>query len=336
MKLSARGISLCVLVLAISFGGHCQSTNGYEERLFFKAKFEPEDHVFSGAGQSPEAFEHYVNNLEDAKPVIYMTYVGLKNRNLREWVEKKDHDIKQYPWQIVPQIGLSMTSDGNPEQHYENKVAAGEYDEQIEALCLALKDWEVPIFLRIGYEFNGQWNGYEPETYKKAFVRVVEALRRNKAENVAVVWCFATDGQAAFMPFYPGDDYVDWWAIDLFAETHFKDPKTTSFLDSALLYKKPVMIGESTPRRVGVQDGEESWERWFAPYFELIRSSPHIKAFSYINRDWAAYPQWSDWGDGRIETNEVVLRKFREEMDKPLYMHGDDKRALKKIFKCNQ
>ena len=38
------------------------------------------------------------------------------------------------------------------------------------------------------------------------------------------------------------------------------------------------MIGESTPRYVGVADGEQSWNNWYKPYFDMIYSSPQIQA----------------------------------------------------------
>ena len=35
------------------------------------------------------------------------------------------------------------------------------------------------------------------------------------------------------------------------------------FMDNAGVHKKPVMIGETTPRNVGVLNGQTSWNQWF-------------------------------------------------------------------------
>ncbi|MBC7903766.1 MAG: hypothetical protein H7Y27_10095, partial [Gemmatimonadaceae bacterium] len=199
-------------------------------------------------------------------------------------------------------------------------------------LCLAIKEWGIPCYIRVGYEFNGRWNGYDPAAYRQAFIRISTAFRENKVDNAALLWCFATDGGADFISFYPGDEYVDWWSIDLFSENHFADPKTTAFLDSALIHRKPVMIGESTPRKVSVQGGEQSWNRWFQPFFKLIKQHPHVKGFCYINWDWTT-TRWSDWGDGRIEANSFIKEKFLDEMRSDLYLHGMKKKKLKKILK---
>lgn len=76
-----------------------------------------------------------------------------------------------------------------------------------------------PAFVRIGYEFNGRWNGYVPETYIPAWRRVVAAMRAHRLDDVAAVWCYASDirNLPDLMDWYPGDEWVDWWSIDLLA-----------------------------------------------------------------------------------------------------------------------
>ncbi len=307
------------------------------KRMFFGATLEPKSAVLSGAGQSPEAFRNYVNVMgNDYAPVLYMDYASLRNTDFEAWVEKRKQLLKEYPEMVIPQIGLSMTKDGTPDQHYEGAVADGLYDDQLKKMAVAFRKFNTPIFLRIGYEFNGRWNGYEAESFIKAFRKVVDVMRTHGPSSTAIVWCFATDGSADFTAFYPGDEYVDWWGIDLFNKEHFKDPKTIAFLDSAMVHRKPVMIGESTPRRVGVLNGQASWNEWFLPYFTFIHAYPQIKAFCYINWDWSSYPQWKDWGDGRLEGNSVVAKEFLYEMKKPLYMHQGKTKKLEKALRFSQ
>lgn len=47
-------------------------------------------------------------------------------------------------------------------------------------------------------------------------------------------------------------------------------------------------------------DDPTTWDAWFVPYFDLIRSEG-IGAFCYSNRDYTQVPAWADWGDLRIE-----------------------------------
>lgn len=307
------------------------------KRIFFKATLEPNTTVLSGAGQSPAAFRNYVKEMgNDCAPILYMDYASLCNTDFEAWVEKRKELLKDYTGMVIPQIGLSMTNDGAPDQHYEGSVADGLYDDQLKEMAMAFRKFNTPIFLRVGYEFNGRWNGYEADSFIKAFRKVVDVMRTDGPSSTAIVWCFATDGSADFSAFYPGDEYVDWWGIDLFNKEHFSDLKTIAFMDSAMVHRKPVMIGESTPRHVGVLSGQESWNEWFMPYFNFIHAYPHVKAFCYINWDWSAYPQWKDWGDGRLEANAVVANEFLMEMKKPLYMHKTKAKKLERALRVNQ
>lgn len=63
---------------------------------------------------------------------------------------------------------------------------------------------------------------------------------------------------------------------------------------------KPTMIPESIPHKFHLLEDPATWDGWFVPCFDLIRSEG-IGAFSYSNRDYTQVPAWSDWGDLRIE-----------------------------------
>jgi hypothetical protein len=282
--------------------------------------------VYHGAGQDPAGFDEYREALGASRsPVLYMTYVGLGRepheliqwgRDLQAQLEALGHE------DVMPQIGLHLPkmTDGHREAN----------DEQIEAFCRSVKTLGRRAFVRIGYEFEGHWNRYLPEPYKATFIRITKALRRHQVP-AATVWCSA--GRSAgvsferVMAYYPGDQWVDWWGIDLFSVKDVSGKQTRRFCDAAVQHRKPVMIGESTPRRIGVLEGRTSWNKWFAPFFTLIRERPEIKAFCYINWEWAYWSdktghKWHDWGDGRIQRNANVTQRYRDEMDRPLYEHA--------------
>jgi hypothetical protein len=69
-----------------------------------------------------------------------MTYVGRRPRGGLDWYfERLQKQLDAYPDNyLIPQIGLSMTSDGSPEQHYENRVAAGDSDAETKGFCEGL------------------------------------------------------------------------------------------------------------------------------------------------------------------------------------------------------
>ena len=81
-----------------------------------------------------------------------------------------------------------MTGGNDTGAGLDHLIANGQKDENIQALCDALEFIGQPAYIRIGYEFEGQWNGYQPDSYKGAFIRVTSDLRQRDL-NCATVWC---------------------------------------------------------------------------------------------------------------------------------------------------
>ncbi|MES2393047.1 MAG: hypothetical protein V4555_15480 [Acidobacteriota bacterium] len=316
-------------------------------RAFYGKRLEPRASVvLQGAGQSDGvSFAAYSDAVKPARPLLSMNYVDLHD-DLPGFFAREKAELAKYPELIVPQIGLAM-NEGDAKRNYAQEVADGVDDAQLKALCAGLKSLDRPVFLRVGYEFNGPWNGYEPRAYVAAFRHVVEAVRGCGLENVAMVWDWAADqeldaergGAAASGAdarrdrFYPGDAWVDWWGINLFSKESLTAASTQAFLADAEKHGFPVMIGESTPLHFNVADGQRAVDGWFAPYFGLMRRSKGIKAFCYIDWDWSAFPQWKDWGDARIEKNAVVLGYYRGQVGAPLFAGAMGKAETLKLLR---
>jgi hypothetical protein len=292
----------------------------YKQRHEYKQTLEPEGKILTGAGQSNLAsYENFVSACDSSIfPDIYMDYFNLDNWK-KERLENKIRDWQKFPWPVIPQIGLAMTYDGEPEKHFEKKVAEGLYDSTITAFAEGLQAWKGNLMIRLGYEFNGHWNGYEAEPFKSAYRRVAHILRKKFGDRLALVWCMALDGDNHdFMAFFPGDDVVDWWSVDVFGEKHFSHKALQPFLDSAHAHKRPVLIGECSPRKVPVQLGQESVDRWFSPFFKMMADNPGIKGFSYIYWDWSK-TRWADWGNGRFGENPLVKAYVLGELKKEVF-----------------
>lgn len=136
-------------------------------------------------------------------------------------------------------IGLELVN-------HEEKVASGEHDSYI----IRLGEWIQNIaprrvFLRIGYEFDGHaWNHYQPEAYITAFRRIHTLFDSLNIFNVAYVWQ-STGGNSSMdelYQYYPGDEYVDWFAYSQFAQG-----RCQAMIDLARKHGKPLFIAESTP-----------------------------------------------------------------------------------------
>jgi len=315
------------VVLCLFMGMSIVHSEEPELRYYYGAKLEPVAHVLHGAGQCNwKDVESYSKTLSPYNPVIFMDYYWAENDGTL-FTDKLKKKLCHFPKYTVVQLGLSMTHDGKPEEHYEQDVAAGTYDENLTVLFSSLKQLDLPLYIRIGFECNGRWNGYQPETYKKAFRHVTQMIRESGI-NAATVWCPHPNDLKQAMKYYPGDRWVDWWAVDIFSPDDIHKSKT--LIAEADKHGKPVMIAESTPRYVGVLEGKTSWDKWFGPYFELIHKSPGIKAFCYINWDWTQHPHWKNWGDARLQQNKDVADLYRQEMALPLYLHGATREAFQK------
>jgi hypothetical protein len=304
------------------------------DRKFYGAKHEPEKGILHGAGQDYTGFSDYAYTLGKKQyPLIYMNYTGLTSskEQIEAWGVQLQNDLGRLPKDVVPQIGLNMTGGNDNGSGKTVEIARGDYDAQIVAFAQAVKNSGRKSFVRIGYEFEGLWNGYNAQGYVDAFIKITAELRRVDA-NAATVWC-SGGGSAGFMDwdklvkYYPGDEWVDWWGIDIFSPEEITDQRLIAFFNKANEDKKPVMIGETTPRYVGTLDGKVSWDKWFRPYFEMLYANPQIKATCYINWDWVYWSNklgfgWQDWKDGRIEKNETVKEGYIQEMKKPIFIHS--------------
>ena len=312
----------------------CSNKSQYHDRTFYNARLEPKNGILHGAGQDFESFRIYTENVKKKNyPVLYMTYVNLTaaDDEFVTWYSDIKEQFNQLPKSVIPQLGLSMVRGKETGLACDSLVARGVYDARIDSLIAALKSLERPCYIRIGYEFDGSWNGYNSKYFPGAFIHITKAIRESGLD-AATVWCSA-GGSAGFqsaeqyMQYYPGDEFVDWWGIDIFSADEFSNPSMSAFLANADKHGKPVMIGETTPRYVGVLDGEISWNTWFAPYFSLLKENAGIKAVSYINWDWYYWSEtygfnWHDWGDARLEMNSYVLDAYKSEISDPIFIHA--------------
>lgn len=203
----------------------------------------------------------------------------------------------------------------------------GLYDAVIKEYSTWANSVDRPIYLRIGYEFDGLHNELEPEDYVRAYRRIVDLMRGKGVDNVAFVWhSYASRpyGGHPLSAWYPGDDYVDWVAISVF-EHAYGGPDFGSYCNEVLAFAKahhkPVMIAESSPIRGIDRKGTKAWDQWFAPYFTFIYNK-NIKAISFINEDWprTAIEGVLDWKDARLSNNKQIARAWFEETGKDRYL----------------
>ncbi len=226
----------------------------------------------------------------------------------------------------------------------EDNVADGSHDELINDLAdFMLELGDRPVFLRIGYEFDGHsWNHYDIEDYKTAYRRIKDHLDARGVTNVAYVWQSAgfVSNLDQLEEWYPGDDYVDWCGFSFFAR--WDEQKMVEFARGK---GKPVFIAEASPTigehtvkfdgdtkqtvLANPDEAQEAWDKWFVPFFDMIDANPDVvKAVSYINANWRSRPMWKDNPtfrdiDARLHTSDMIAERWRTKTASSKYLKAN-------------
>ncbi|MFN3405911.1 MAG: carbohydrate-binding protein [Cytophagaceae bacterium] len=224
----------------------------------------------------------------------------------------------------VISIGLYMT-DGH--QNTLN-VTGGAYNAQLDALANWIKSISPkPVYLRIGYEFDGQYLN-NPSVYRNAWIYIVNRFRSQNVQNVAYVWQAASGngGVNYLMQWYPGDEYVDWVGYSHF-EFDGNRFEGADIFTIARNKRKPVMIAEAMARGFRLDNATHAnaaWSGYFTRLFNKIQQNIDVvKALCYINQDWDAQATWAGqgWGNSRIQ-NTVIEANWINELKKSYWLQA--------------
>ncbi len=271
-------------------------------------------------GQDRDTIEEYVEAM-GVVPGGFMTYTSIQElkglssaTNYGSGWEHAQYFVDKYPDSVL-QIGLYMVG-------ALKDVSRGVYDENIRKLGEWIKAAKRPVFLRIGYEFDNPTNYYDPEDYKAAYRYLVDKLRAAGVENAAFVWhTYAPVDLKDIMAWYPGDEYVDWFAVSFFA-TYQKD-SAEKVVKLAREHAKPMMIAEAAPSGVKNFRREEIFGRWLSTYFDLIQDN-QIEIACYIDSDWESMPMYKGqgWGDSRLELTPKIKEQWLKEIKSGRYLNA--------------
>lgn len=247
---------------------------------------------------------------------------------------------EQYPNSVVAQA-LHAVDD-------LDDINSGLFDQKLHSLVSYLVSLDRPIFLRFAYEFDGTWNHYEPNAYKKAWKRMHRIIREERAEtHIAMVWQGASycSIDKNINAWYPGDEYVDWIGLSYFTPQDCNCQKVNDLVNFARQKQKPLMIAESANQRHDNEQltytsdlnganrqalsAQQVWETWYARFFQFIEDNNDvIRAVAYINADWDSQSMWSPpypqgyWGDTRIHMQALIKDNWITEISKDDWLNA--------------
>jgi hypothetical protein len=190
----------------------------------------------------------------------------------------------------------------------------GKHDALLKAYADEARDSGHEVWIRPFHEMNGNWypwcgttNGNSPSQFVGAWRHVRQIFRNEGADNVKFVWCpnvesldsswSLTNPKNAISVYYPGDDYVDYMALDGYNfSTTIPAVHWRSFADlfakpyaelTRLSATKPIFIAETASVSVG---GDKPG--WIGDMFRAIpQQFPRIIGVSWYNsgnsrQDW--------------------------------------------------
>ncbi len=322
-----------------------------------KALLEPEDgRVYHGVQtmtyESGDPLAGYLGALNDAtiQPAVRGYFMGIPSERgpnlplsgLKKFLKSADSIG------FIPELSFFLIGNGFPSDSIF--ATTNQYDWIVDSAITLCKSYNRRMFLRIGGEFNGSgpgWNGggYHPYLYVSMFRKIVDMFAsRGFRDSISINWCYEPDAGNDFdsvdargARWYPGDNYVDWFGLDVFDAEHFdqslpdfksgvitKKGKSERFLQVARDKKKPVYLSETSAKAINVsndyQDGIDDWNNWFEKFWTFIDNHKEIKGFNYIDANWPV-SAYAGWGDARIENSPYIVSKYKEEMKNPKYIH---------------
>jgi hypothetical protein len=205
-----------------------------------------------------------------------------------------------------------------------DEINAGQADDCFRDLGRRIHDFGHRVFLRIYHEFNGDWMVYSGcgSKFISAWRRTVSLVQGAGANNAVWVWNPSEGYRTCAFDSYPGDEWVDWVAVD-----GYNHNKTGSWCGShdgwcefweifrhtpsvALhdVYgpRKPFMVAETgSVEDPNVHGRKGEWHR--NALASIKKDFAYLKAFVYFDLDMSA----NGGVNWRLDTSQSSLDGFR-------------------------
>ena len=217
-------------------------------------------------------------------------------------------------------------------------IASGAHDGYIADIASEVAEWDGPIFIRFAQEMNGTWYPWgkhqnAPEEYVTAWRRVHRIFDERGAGHVTWVWNPSEKNHPESLGlWYPGDDVVDWVAVDGYnwdAPQYWQSGSNTwrlldqvfrpSFddINTFVPADKPRMIAETSTNERG--DDPRKKAAWICDAFgrALPEALPEVKAVMWFDEPTNEGGWIVPWP---IDSTAESLAAFRAAVSVPYYV----------------
>ncbi|MBI3980744.1 hypothetical protein HY345_01980 [Candidatus Microgenomates bacterium] len=264
-----------------------------------------------------------------------------------KWQNAKTGDYQQFDARLLDQIrtrgimpGLNWDASRGPAINKNQpdfswkSIISGKHDAYIQQVAAAAAAYHYPFLLRVLPEMNGTWypwaynvNGNNnPADFVTAWKHIVDIFRKEGATNVQFVYCQSAlesgkinSNRDKLKQIYPGDDYVDWIALDGYANSRnnwrsLKDEFQPSYDLLTNLSARPMIFYE-----VGAAENPDDpmfKANWITQGFltTIPQQFPRVKAVGWfdghgdLNTDSYA-----------VDTSQNSLNAWKQVVTSPLY-----------------
>jgi len=203
-------------------------------------------------------------------------------------------------------------------------IAAGKYDSYFRKEADAVRGTGITVMLRFAHEMNllsSDWGpgkaGNNGAAYVEAWQHIVTIFRQEGATNVKWVWAPNVDyGGRPFTQFFPGDEYVDYVALDGYnwgtsdgeSFESFSKIFASSYATITQLSSKPVVITETASSESGGSKAGWIEETFFRT---IPQTMPRVQAVIWFNDN-----KELDW---RVDSSQASLDAYRKVVASSLY-----------------
>jgi beta-mannanase len=258
---------------------------------------------------------------------IYSEWTYLSNKDLITVLNK----FSDKKW--TPMISSNPSFfDGCPKgkDSLYKTIASGECDIVLKEVATNLRSYKKPIFLRFAWEMNlpdMYWSVSKgestPEEFTAAWRHFHEILKEEGADNVKWVLSFNTTNSNTipYVKLYPGDEYVDWVAIDGYnwGNSHawsgwanFNGVFRKSYNELVAISEKPVMLSEVNSAPTG--GDKASWLHDML-ITQIPEEFPQVEAIVFFNENKTG-GESVDW---RLEKSPEYVTVVKEALKDELY-----------------
>jgi len=307
-----------ILILGLSLA---VALTGQRSANYGQPKFSPEDgkkllilgQDLGAVGGLQGYTDGYINNVDCHFPAGVTSYTSIPSlAGLKTFANWGSGDVQAQQYVQTSSFDNSVIVIGLYMVNQLGRIINGSNDNSIRNLATWVKNQDRPVFIRIGYEFDGSWNNYNPSQFVNAWRHIVHVFDEEEVRNAAYVWQSAGINSPNIANWYPGDEYVNWLGYSHF-DVFNAGRSIRTFAED---HDKPIMIAEAAPKvDLKAINGTTVWNNWFSKLFDSIYNNDNIKALAYINVNWDIQQQWQGqgWGDSRVQVNEIVEENWRRE-----------------------